>query len=54
MVVPSFKDLEEKDGSVAISHRNLQISTTKLHKIRINIGSDTLRSNGIIQKFWNS
>ena len=40
MLVPSFKDLEEKDESVAISHRNLQISTTKLHKIRINTGSD--------------
>ena len=40
MLVPSFKDLEEKNESVAISHRNLQISTAKLRKIRINTGSD--------------
>ena len=40
VLVPSFKDLEEKNESVAISHRNLQISTTKLRKIRINTSSD--------------
>ena len=40
VLVPSFKDLEEKDESVAISDRNLQISTTKLHKMRVNTGSD--------------
>ena len=40
VLVPLLKDLEEKDESVAISHRNLQISTTKLHKMRVNTGSD--------------
>ena len=39
----SFEDLMKKDNSISIHHRNIEVLTTEMFKVKNNIASDIMK-----------